>query len=98
MRETKVHIDDGWRIPDELWSRIQPLLPAKRPHSKRADLGLMNGRSWMASFRCCAPAANGKLSLGSLAPPALSMTVSNSGGKRGSSRGCGKRDSLSMTP
>jgi putative transposase len=39
MRETKAHIDDGWRIPEELWSRIQPLLPAKRPHPK-------GGRPW----------------------------------------------------
>ncbi len=39
MRETKVHIDDGWRIPDEMWSRIQPLLPAQRPHPK-------GGRPW----------------------------------------------------
>jgi putative transposase len=39
MRETKVHIDDGWRIPDELWSRIQPLLPAQGPHPK-------GGRPW----------------------------------------------------
>ena len=39
MRETKVHIDDGWRIPDQLWSRIQPLLPAQGPHPK-------DGRPW----------------------------------------------------
>lgn len=39
MRATKVHIDDGWRIPDELWSRLQPLLPAHQPHPK-------GGRPW----------------------------------------------------
>ena len=39
MRETKVHIDDGWRIPDEMWSRIQPLLPAQWPLPK-------GGRPW----------------------------------------------------
>ena len=39
MRETKAHIDDGWRIPDELWSRVRPLLPAQRPHPK-------GGRPW----------------------------------------------------
>lgn len=24
--------DDGWRIPDELWGQIEPLLPAPKPH------------------------------------------------------------------
>jgi transposase len=24
--------DDQWRIPDELWEQIQPLLPAPKPH------------------------------------------------------------------
>jgi putative transposase len=32
-------IDDGWRIPDELWERIEPLLPAKNPQPK-------GGRPW----------------------------------------------------
>lgn len=26
------HPDDGWRIPDELWTRIEPLLPPPKPH------------------------------------------------------------------
>ena len=34
MRETKTSIDDGWRIPEELWERIGPLLPPKPPHPK----------------------------------------------------------------
>lgn len=24
--------DDGWRLPDELWARMEPLLPAPKPH------------------------------------------------------------------
>ena len=24
--------DDGWRIPDWLWERMEPLLPAPPPH------------------------------------------------------------------
>src|SRR5215510_9396086 len=24
--------DDGWRIPDVLWERLVPLLPARKPH------------------------------------------------------------------
>jgi len=24
--------DDGWRIPDELWDKMEPLLPPPKPH------------------------------------------------------------------
>jgi transposase len=24
--------DDGWRLPDELWARLEPLLPERPPH------------------------------------------------------------------
>ena len=24
--------DDGWRLPDELWAKMQPLLPPRPPH------------------------------------------------------------------
>jgi transposase len=27
--------DDGWRIPEELWEKIQPLLPAAKAHRFR---------------------------------------------------------------
>jgi len=27
--------DDGWRIPEELWQKIQPLLPPPKPHRFR---------------------------------------------------------------
>jgi len=33
-------VDDGWRIPDELWQRIEPLLPAKPPQPQ-------GGRPWI---------------------------------------------------
>ena len=32
--------DDGWRIPDALWQRIEPLLPPRKPH----PLGCHNPR------------------------------------------------------
>src|SRR5579871_1156467 len=32
--------DDGWRIPDPLWKRMEPLLPAGKPH----PLGCHNPR------------------------------------------------------
>lgn len=24
--------DDGWRLPDALWTKMEPLLPARKPH------------------------------------------------------------------
>src|SRR3954468_8209456 len=32
--------DDGWRLPDELWAQMEPLLPARPPH----PLGCHNPR------------------------------------------------------
>jgi transposase len=34
VRRSKTHVgvDDGWRIPDALWERIEPLLPPPKPH------------------------------------------------------------------
>ena len=32
--------DDNWKIPDELWSKIEPLLPPGKPH----PLGCHNSR------------------------------------------------------
>ena len=39
MREKKTAIDDGWRLPDELWERLEFLLPPKPPQPK-------GGRPW----------------------------------------------------
>ena len=35
-----VERDDGWRIPDALWSQVEPLLPRRKPH----PLGCHNPR------------------------------------------------------
>jgi transposase len=32
--------DDDWRIPDELWAKMEPLLPSRKPH----PLGCHNPR------------------------------------------------------
>ena len=34
MDEVVGHVDHGWRIPEELWVQIQPLLPLARPRPK----------------------------------------------------------------
>ena len=33
-RRIEQAVDDRWRIPDELWERIEPLLPPDKPHPK----------------------------------------------------------------
>jgi transposase len=32
MRDEPENVRRDWRIPDELWERIQPLLPPRKPH------------------------------------------------------------------
>jgi len=39
MKQVRVR-DDGWRLPDELWAKMEPLLPARPPH----PLGCHNPR------------------------------------------------------
>ena len=42
--------DDGWRLPDEVWQQMQPLLPARKPH----PLGCHNPRvSDRAAMNAC---------------------------------------------
>ena len=36
----EIPVDDGWRIPDELWEQILPFLPPSKPH----PLGCHNPR------------------------------------------------------
>lgn len=33
-RKIEQAVDDKWRIPDELWAKIEPLLPPDKPHPK----------------------------------------------------------------
>ena len=45
--------DDGWRMPDWLWERIEPLLPA--PPSIRSAVtarGYRTGTPWTRSCWC----------------------------------------------
>jgi transposase len=39
--------DDGWRLPDELWEQIAPLLPPRKPHPLGCHNPLVPDRSAM---------------------------------------------------
>jgi transposase len=39
-------VDDGWRIPDELWTRMEPLLPKAR-RSRQGGRPPLNARQVM---------------------------------------------------
>jgi len=50
--------DDGWRIPDELWKRMEPLLPPKKPqllgcHNSRVpDVNALNAILFVLHTGC----------------------------------------------
>jgi len=53
--------DDGWRISDELWARLAPLLPPGKAHPSAATTRVFPTASRStASSSCCGPAVNGK--------------------------------------
>ena len=39
--------DDGWRLPDELWAQMEPLLPARKPHPLGCHNPRVNDRAAM---------------------------------------------------
>ena len=39
--------DDGWRMPDELWSKIEPLIPPGKPHPLGCHRSRVPNRSAM---------------------------------------------------
>ena len=49
-----------WRIPDELWERIVPLLPLRKRHPLGCHRPVSKiARRWMPFSSCSAPAASG---------------------------------------
>ena len=57
MRSEKTGIDSGWRIPEELWTRIEPLLPTQAPHPGggrpwKSDRQLMDGIFYVLRTGC----------------------------------------------
>ena len=57
MRSERTGIDGGWRIPEELWTRIEPLLPTQAPHPRggrpwKSDRQLMDGIFYVLRTGC----------------------------------------------
>ena len=40
-------VDDGWRVPDEMWELVRAVLPLERPHPSATE-----GRPWVPARRC----------------------------------------------
>ena len=92
--------DDGWRIPDALWERIEPLLPPRPAHPlgchnpRVPDRAAMNaillvlrtGMQWNA------------LDATALCSSSSATDGSPNGPGRGCSSGSGARSSSRMTP
>ena len=77
---------------------FNPCCQPKPPIPMADAPGSRTGSCWTASSTSCAPAVSRRPSPGSLAPPAPSMTASNSGGRLGYLSGCGGRVCWSPTP
>ena len=98
MRSERTGIDGGWRISEELWTRIEPLLPTQAPHPRggrpwKSDRQLMDGIFYVLRTGC-----QWKAHPRELGAPAPSMTATNFGGRPVYSRGCGGRACRSTTP
>lgn len=69
-----------WRVPDDLWQKIQPLLEQYVPPLNRPDANaLLPARPWMPSSSGCAVAANGTSCRASSPMIARSIGRSNGG-------------------
>ena len=53
--------DDGWRMPDWLWVKIEPLLPAppRAPARAVTTRGSPTATRWTRSSSSCAPGCSG---------------------------------------
>lgn len=49
-RKIEQAVDDKWRIPDELWEHIEPLLPPDKPHPKGGRPPMPNRAAMDAIF------------------------------------------------
>lgn len=50
MRDEPEHGRRDWRLPDELWERIQPLLPPRKPHPLGGHRPRVDDRRAMAAI------------------------------------------------
>ena len=55
-----VSSDDGWRMPDWLWGRVEPLLPERPAHPLGCHRPRVPDRAAMdAILLCCGPGCSG---------------------------------------
>jgi hypothetical protein len=87
----KVHRD--WRIPDELWERLEPLLPSRKPHPLGCIAPVSRiARRWMPASSCGALAAHGTPCMTRASVPAVPpIAASRRGQRQTSSWPCGSR-------
>ncbi len=96
----------SWTVSDAFWARVDPLIPLPATVTGSG----LSSQAWRwsqahdaapdllpPSFMCCAPAANGRLFLASLAAPVQSICIFRSGNRQASSFVFGKPDWPSMT-
>ncbi len=86
--------DDGWRIPDTLWEKIEPLLPVPvETHPWGVHRPRVPNRTAMDGiFFIYAPAANGKRSMPRVFVPGAPPIAASRNGKRlGCSRSSGSK-------
>jgi hypothetical protein len=75
--------DDGWRIPDALWQRLEPLLPpASRTRWAATTRVCLTAGPWTPSSSCCAAAASGARSRPRASAPRVLLTVASRIGQR----------------
>jgi putative transposase len=96
----RVH-DDGWRLPDELWERFEPLLPPRKPHPlgrhnpRVPDRRAMDAICFVLRTGCPWGALD---ATAASAPIVRPTAVCRHGRRPASSRPCRSRASRPLTP
>ena len=91
--------DDGWRLPDEMWAKMEPLLPPRKPpplggHNLRISDGVaMNAILWVLRTGMQWNALNGS---GFCSSSSAHVDFQN-GGMQGFSSAFGERVCWNMT-
>ena len=83
MRHEPENVRRDWRIPDELWERIQPLLPPRKSHPLGCHRPRVDDRRAMdAIFFVLAPGANGTPCRTRASVPVARRTAASKSGRQ----------------